>query len=244
MTLLREISHCPIIELCFRHPSTEHPCANIVRSQHSPSLADHQVPEPWSGDLEHAPILFLSSNPSLSEVEEYPRWSWPPDLTEDYFVRRFGGGRKPWVIRGVKSLQSDGTHGPAVKFWAAVRKRAEELLERAPTPGVDYALTEVVHCKSRAEEGVQEALAYCATRYLTRVLEQAGAKVIVVLGGHAKRTMQAKFRLKETSVLGPIQLGGRERYIAFLPHPNAREERSFVKRVSPDVLEALRAFLR
>ena len=29
----------------------------------------------------------------------------------------------------------------------------EELLERAPTPGVDHAPTEVVHCKSQSEYG-------------------------------------------------------------------------------------------
>ena len=52
-----------------------------------------QVPEPWSGNLEHAPILFLSSNPSISTAELYPRWEWPDEEIADFFGRRFGGGQ-------------------------------------------------------------------------------------------------------------------------------------------------------
>jgi hypothetical protein len=38
-----------------------------------------------------------------------------------------------------------------------VRQRAIELLQRDVRPGVDYALTEIVHCKSKSENGVAEA---------------------------------------------------------------------------------------
>jgi hypothetical protein len=58
----------------------------VIRSQ-------LQVPEPWSGELEHALILILSSNPSISTAEIYPRWEWPDEEIADFFGRRFGGGR-------------------------------------------------------------------------------------------------------------------------------------------------------
>lgn len=149
MTLLHEIARCPVVDLCLRDRSAKHPCREIVLSQSSASLNEHQVPEPWSGHLEQAPILFLSSNPSISLAEAYPGWSWPDELIQDYFANRFGGGNTPWITQGTKSLQHDGTYSGAVAFWAAVRQRAMELLERDVVPGTDYALTEIVHCKSQ-----------------------------------------------------------------------------------------------
>ena len=43
--------------------------------------------------------------------------------------------------------------------------------------GLDYALTEVVRCKSRQERGVPEALGTCSSRYLARTLELSAARV-------------------------------------------------------------------
>jgi len=112
-----------------------------------------------------AAALFVSSNPSISEVEACPRWSAPDDLIDEFFTQRFGGGRKVWIKQGRYGLRQDGTYGRAVAFWSAIRQRAIELLERPVRPGHDDALTEVVHCKSKAEQGVRGALVECAGRY-------------------------------------------------------------------------------
>ena len=93
MTLLQEITHCPEAAHCFTHPTAAHPCQKIVQVQGAGSLAELQVPEPWSGDLEGAPVLFLSSNPSISTAEVYPRWEWADEEIADFFGGRFGDGR-------------------------------------------------------------------------------------------------------------------------------------------------------
>jgi hypothetical protein len=51
-------------------------------------------------------------------------------------------------------------------FWLATRARAAELLGRNPTPGVDYALTEVVHCKSVEQLGIAQGARLCVTTWL------------------------------------------------------------------------------
>jgi len=245
MTLLHEIARCPVAELCLQNPSAKHPCREIVLFQSSSSLDEHQVPEPWSGHLEQAPILFLSSNPSISVAEEYPRWSWLDEAIEDYFSNRFGGGNKTWITQGKKSLQRDGTYSGSVAFWAAVQQRAIELVERDVVPGMDYALTEIVHCKSREERGVAEAQEHCVPRYLQRVLNLAGAKVVVVLGTRAKAAIQTMFSIpKDTNVFEPTRIGNHARLITFLPHPNAYTPKSFAKCLSPDDLQKLRSFLK
>lgn len=243
-TLLNEIAHCPHVNFCIQNPSVEHPCREIVFSQSSSTLNEYQVPEPWSGRIEQAPILFLSSNPSISSVEDYPRWSWSDDAIDDFFNNRFGGGRKVWIVDGIKSLQKDGTYS-SVNFWSAVRQRAIELFQRNVTPGSDYAITEIVHCKSVNEIGVKKAQNQCVQSYLQKVLEMALARVVVVLGVRAREAMQYEFNIpKDVSLFGPIAIGDREKLITFLPHPNAFGIKTFAKCLNYEELESLRAFLR
>lgn len=39
----------------------------------SRSLVERHLPKPWNGSLERSPMLFVSSNPSINELEQYPR---------------------------------------------------------------------------------------------------------------------------------------------------------------------------
>ncbi|MEG4984777.1 hypothetical protein QUB08_03200 [Microcoleus sp. BR0-C5] len=243
--LLHEIVHCPHARKCLEAPSIENPCCEIVSYQRPLDLAEFQVPEPWSGHIEQAPILFLSSNLSIDSDEVYPTWHWSDNDIDDYFSHRFGGGQKDWIMNGTKSLLRDGTYSHAVKFWAAVRQRAIELLQRDVNPGNDYALTEIVHCKSPAEIGVAQAQDQCVDAYLLRTLELSRAKVVVVLGTRAKQVIQSQFNISSTaSISESIKIGKHERFFAFLPHPNARSYRSFAKCLQDDELERLRASLR
>lgn len=244
-TLLQEITRCPHVQFCIQNPLVQHPCRKIVFSQSFSHLNEYQVPEPWSGNIEQAPILFLSSNPSISTIEDYPQWSWSDDSIDDYFNNRFGGGHKAWIVNGTKTLQRDGTYSRSIHFCREIRQRACELLERNATPGVDYALTEIVHCKSRNEIGVKQGQKQCVPTYLRRVLEIASARVIVVLGVHAKQAIKSEFKIPPSvSFWRLTTMDGRERSIAFLPHPSARSVRSFAKCFSSDEVENLRAFLR
>lgn len=242
--LLDEITNCPHAQQCLEDSTAENPCRAIVESQNALKLNKFQIPEPWSGQIEKAPILFLSSNPSIGCDEEYPTWDWSSEDIHDYFNNRFGGGRKNWVLDGKKSLRIDGKYGHATRFWAAVRQRAIELLQRDVIPGVDYALTEIVHCKSHREIGVEQAQKQCIQTYLRRILELAKARVIVVLGAHARHVIKGEFEIPPSKFLSePIEIGGHQRLFTFLPHPNARDVRSFTKCLQNDELERLRAFL-
>jgi hypothetical protein len=223
-SLLLEISHCPVVGRCLSGDGTNHPCSKIVRSQTVRSLSEFQVPEPWTGKIDSAPILFLSSNPSISHTEEYPRVDWPNDDIVDFFVNGFGGGRKEWIVDG-QSLNSDGSYGKKVYFWSAVKRRAEELLDRDAIPGHDYVLSEVVHCKSLKEQGVEEALLPCADLYLERVIGLSVASIVICVGVRAAEAVHRCFGVERGQPLyGPIVIGQRKRFIAFLPHPSSFEK--------------------
>ncbi|WP_232286003.1 hypothetical protein [Prescottella equi] len=143
--LLADITHCALLAEC--KGGGGGPCSTIVAVQDDVSLEQHQVPEPWTGRLDLARIVFVGSNPSIDPLEDYPGWGDDPEAIRAYFVERFDGG--PGQIKdGRYSPSRDGGWGGAVRFWSSVRQRAFELLPDA-VPGLDYALTEVVHCKSR-----------------------------------------------------------------------------------------------
>ena len=244
--LLRTIARCPVVEQCkAMGPRAAHPCGAIVGVQDRVSLADHQVPEPWSGDILRARVLFVSSNPSISLTAQFPMWSWPDEWITDYFANRFGGGRKQWILDGKRPLQSDGTYAATPSaFWAKVRARAAEILGSDARPGTDYALTEVVRCKSKREVGVAQAINECTGRYLRPTLDVAAAPLIVTLGEKSRLAVAARFGGPERqSAFGPVVIGGRQRVIVALGHPSSGQPQSFAACLGPATVRQLKAFV-
>jgi hypothetical protein len=257
LTLLLEIARCPVASACLSDRAKSRACSEVVASQAAPTAETFQVPEPWSGPLGTAPVLFVSSNPSISTVEMYPtgdRDEWPDERIVDFFEGRFGGGREVWTRNGVHNRRKDDSFSTGKewgRFWAAAKHRASEALGRAAIPGEDYAMTEVVRCKSRQELGVASARPCCAERYLGRMLAVAAARLIVCFGVHAADDLRRRYGLPSgRPFVGPISIEGLTRYVVFLPHPNARTPKNgrLKKRIdevlTPVELADLRAFLK
>jgi hypothetical protein len=134
---------------------------------------------------------------------------------------------------------------PECAFWRAVKKHADDILGYKSVPGVDYGLSEVVHCKSRQEVGVTAAMADCTNRYLDRLLEVAAAPTIVVLGSSARTAVINHYStpFSEQPPFGSVtkvNLASKPRLVAFMPHPNAHMKRSFAERMPERQLMSLR----
>jgi hypothetical protein len=247
LDLLLEIARCPNARYCLLERDRSHPCADIVLNQGSANPDDFQLPAPWDGDLEGAPMLFIGSNPAISYEEDHPTWSWPDEFIADFFSSRFGGGRKEWVKDGLYRLLKDGSHSKQwPRYWASVGQRAAEIMDQGvAVPGVDYAMTAIVRCKSSAELGVKKAWEECANRYLERTLLLSGARLIVCLGSIAAKSVRSMYDIPEgVNTYGPVQIGYSNRLFAFLPHPNARKRRTFFACFAHAELERLRQFIR
>ncbi len=221
--VLARITRCPIAERCL--DGERLPCSAIVGSQFAAPGRFH-VPEPWSGHISRAAVLFVSSNPSIDPAEAYPTGSWDDVQRADFFAGRFDQRAVPWVDHRMRPLLA--TTPPAhrdkgTRFWFAARARASELLARLAVAGTDFALTEVVHCKSPAEVGVAEAYETCVQTWLRPVLRAAAARVIVLFGAHAKRAFADLFGVEPgMPMTGPCGIEGVYRIVLQLPHPNAR----------------------
>jgi hypothetical protein len=185
------------------------------------------VPEPWAGHIDQARLLFLSSNPSYNVNETYPTDAQSADpYVIEYFQNRFGSGPDQ-VHQGIYPPPHDperARHG--VRYWISVRSNARWLFGREVVPGVDYCLSEVVHCKSQREIGVRSALPTCTGKWLEPVLRASAADVVVAVGVLARQALSASLGtpLSQWQVVEGV-LGGRSRLIVSVPHPNSRGPR-------------------
>ncbi|MFN8489582.1 MAG: hypothetical protein U0350_18505 [Caldilineaceae bacterium] len=246
--LLLEIARCPNV-IKILEGNKYHPCHEIVKSQEVKLIDDFQIPEPWNGNIETARLLYLSSNPSISDNDEkelYPTWNWPEERIQDFFNHRFGGSKEQWVKNGKYAKKQEGLymerHQP---YWTEMMNRSEELYGREVVPGLDYAFTEIVHCKSKNNCGVKVACNECTGRYLQRVLEISGASVIAVVGDKAKKGMSIILdRLEEQHFIQPQLIAGKERIILFLAAPNSNKPRKIEKVLPPAELSLVRSYLK
>lgn len=226
--VLRDIARCSNVSVC---SSMNHPCHKIVHYQTHEGIIPFQLPEPWSGDLKNAPILFISSNPSISAVELFPNAKWPDNKIKDFFTNRFldRGPINSWVYQNKFKLLKDG-RSSSVKYWSSIRNRASELLGREAVPGTDYCVTELVHCKSKSEYGVKEAIHECANKFLTEIISLSNAKVIVLVGAFARNYATAISGLTGVKVLT-------------IPAPNSFGPKTFASFYDEIELDQIRASL-
>jgi hypothetical protein len=244
--LLLEITNCPLVADCRRgHRGA---CSRVVGVQAASAWSEHHLPEPWNGELESAPLLFISSNPAIDPRESYPTPTWSDVERIDFFRDRFSGGSEAWTSE-FRTLLQDGSYDAnprAGKYWREIHNRAIELLGAGARPGIDYALTEVVHCKSAKNEGVEEARLECGSRYLDRVLEASAARVIILIGSHAWRAFSDRYGGPPAfgGVTDALALPGQERMTVSLPAPGSSQSRKLIHRLSEDELAYARRLVR
>ncbi|MFZ2228684.1 MAG: hypothetical protein WA090_04785 [Candidatus Nanopelagicaceae bacterium] len=202
LSLALSISSCA--EVCKALQDGSHDCHEVVNwqaGQWAPKIdslvgSPMHRPEAWTGDLERAPIIFLSSNPSFDAMENFPSWdtkSWSDEDISDFGAnrfsndagRRFGATDGPRLVDADKTIGKDGNLSGQVKHWRWVRSFAAMVLNKpiADTSAIsDFVMTELVHCKSPHEEGVIQAMETCKEKWLDQILKISPARLIFVAG--------------------------------------------------------------
>lgn len=238
------VLRCPNVRKCIED-SAPHPCRKIVESQlmltGAESYDEFQMPEPWCGQIDIAPILFVSSNPSIGDERALGRCSTDDAFDSHHFA--LGGGRGIYTHNGVYSLDAAGNRSKRpVYYWSRARDRAQELIVGRPVVwGVDYAMTEVVRCKSRKEFGVSEALEECTSRHFDQTMSIAAAQVIIAVG-KGRDLMRQRYGIARSERLVEVSIAGKLRLLAFLPHPSGFEPgpRNLAGLYTSEELERLR----
>ncbi len=207
LTLAQQICDCPEVPNALANSS--HPCSKVVRIQNAMVADDEsmrQRPEPWIGDIQNSRVLFLSSNPGISDSsdldsrESFPTYKDSAAESAEFFTRRFDQTNIPILATFNHPTEpnflvhcNDGKYRSGMKnekrpqaTWQGIHDLATSILGSECDPNSDYALTEIVHCKSKMAEGVEEASSMCVDVWLTKILAVATAPVIVVIGSKAR----------------------------------------------------------
>ena len=224
-TAIKDIVHCKYIAQHFSH--TYNQCSTIINSQGVSNIDEFQLPEPFSGNIDTAKILIISSNPSidknpiLNEREKYPLYKWAESDVLNFFYDRF-----PYYINDNGCfLKNNGYYSSPIKYESSINARVSEILERRPIPGKDYCLTEIVHCKSQRQEGVKEAKDICTKLYLNKVFSLSNSKLIMIVGSHARNLFTKFFNIENVTIgkkiFGPLTIGNIDRMLLFIMHPAA-----------------------
>lgn len=229
-TLAVDILRCPVVEDCLQPGGAELGCHRVA-TWYSTQHSAHYVPEPWSGHLARAPILFISSNPGGGKQGEGVNVDGTTDLWTDQsllgaFDSAFDPAQVPGIVQATHLVDIKGNRSRAIRYLSWLWYTSKDLLERDPVPGIDYAATEVVHCGSAGEAGVAEAFATCTARYFKRSLEASPAIVIICTGAWAARAFVEQFGVSLLDgAWGPGDLAGIDRLLLQVPHPNRRGSR-------------------
>jgi uracil-DNA glycosylase len=218
--LMTEIIGCPHVAVA--RTDRAHPCSGVVSAQQGRQVFQH--PEPWSGDLESAPLLFVGSNPGLGD-DVYPEGQEFGDRERNlFFANRLS---PPITTRGGTYLMQKTGQAKRQPTYVGLRAYAEQLFGAADVKaGKHYVVTEVVHCKSsrennKGEKVVKAAASHCADLYMTRILSLSPATLVIVFGAEA-RTALLLLKVnapQRVHVWGPLDIAGRSRMVAHLHHP-------------------------
>lgn len=215
LELAQAICSCPEVQNALENE--DHPCRKVVLTQTNIARKDtdmRQRPEPWIGNLEKARILFISSNPSISDHEDiqiredFPTYGMSERNAAEFFIKRFDNSVNPphatfnypgyvdflyrsndGVFRG-KGNSTD----KSIETWKGIFERAKEILGPECNPNENYALTEVVKCKSKKEEGVKDASDKCIEKWMSSVLQIAKSRIVIVVGAPARDNFAHKIK--------------------------------------------------
>ena len=190
-------------------PFNNSPCHSLYQSQHCANVHSFQIPEPWNGDIEKAKILFVGINPGFTPNELYPQLSdpyWTRSVflgrfiifnyneVEKFFEYRFNQFYvKYWNTPQNKTRFSvrmtNSTYKNVHGFWNYLQNISTKLLGNNATPGKDYALTELVHCKSASIKHISpQCYDLCMNKHFNDILSLATEmEYLVIIGANTRK---------------------------------------------------------
>ena len=243
--LFFEILYCPISKI---KTGELNECYDIIHSQNN-FKKEFQLPEPWSGDIERAKILFISSNPGITINEVFPRYSveenvflegWNDNNIFQFFKDRFvkNGGK-------IKIKEKEGIKFKRVLNWKKLLKRGEELVG-GDLSFENIAITDVVHCKSKNEIGLEACKNVCGSKFLNKVIGYSNAKLIVIVGNKAKdmiNDLYNKIGNRRYKLYGPVEINNVNRYFLWIYHTNARKKQKIGYYIDDKELKKIREII-
>lgn len=203
--LLLQIVRCPEFQA---YADGKHSaCDSILNFQKSclGSGTPLLTPTPWCGHISTAPFLFISSNPSVDVDEFSPIPAWSDDAIIDFFENRFSSD-KEWTS-GPKHLryllkptkEKSKPYSKTQRYWSEVLNWLTDIYKEMGKDKIELGtyctMTEIVHCGSKQNKGVNEVKQTCCAKYMDLVLDASGSSIIVVVGKIANAIFEDRYHI-------------------------------------------------
>jgi hypothetical protein len=229
MDLFSDITNCDNIKQVY-NCTDGCICDEIIRYQKT-SYNDFQIPEPWTGNLDEADVLFISSlNPGYDKNENYPSYKWGQNEIMNFFENRFNNRR--YTSKEFKPLDKTGENLKMPHYWSEVQNILELITGTNQGLGYKrYAMTEIVHCKSKKwtcfKKSGRAIQKECENKFLKRILDITNASVIICFGSEAKDYFWSRFKniYQENSNFIETVWNDKKRIIVFLGQPGSSQPR-------------------
>lgn len=181
---------------------------------------------PWLGHLGNCSILVIMSNPSLWHKETCPFTDDTRDLVA-HFNSKFDHTPGSELCRFVPS----GGFSKTVMAWERLVDNLSLYTGQKLELGADIALTYSVHCHSKYQIGVREALSECVDCWMDEVISASSANLLVVCGnvalsGLKKELLRNSPVFLDTTIcelhskkLAEATIHGRTMEVLFMIHP-------------------------
>jgi hypothetical protein len=190
--------------------------------------------------LAQARILFISSNPNGLDGSHGADTASATDDVSIVIDSEFAFDPVSGPAVRTKAVAHPGTS------WDGAYACARQVLGDSVRPGYDYAQTEVVHCGSAKQAGVEPALPVCVALYLAQILRAAEAALsVVVVGAWARQAFQRFLDVEfaPEGTWGPRHLEGRRRVVVAVAHPAAQNVDEAQKSLTRHQIDLIRTRL-
>jgi hypothetical protein len=193
------------------HDIVEHQKEIFIKEKMNPKEEGFVVGAPWNGNLLSAKILFLGSNPGFTPgAINYRRMddgtfclNGKPvcvDAVRDSFTEAFEKAaltKKGYIT--VQLANGKNKRG-GVPYWRGVRKFVKNFFGYVPRSGedageytkrlmADALVMEVVPFASQSEDLLTDCLLkYCWENFSEKIIARSDARVVLLVGGKARRT--------------------------------------------------------
>src|SRR5574344_2843407 len=179
-------------------------------------------------------LLAMRAEERAKDAERWAKYAAEEAALEKKAARAKKAAQKRAAARAAEDATPEVYTHRSILHWSSIRKTVAKLYGRSVDdviPGVDYAMTEIVHCKTTETFCKNKPYSECTDRYLDKLVGVSGAKVILVVGGVASRIVRRRYHIAKDKnrIKKDVEINGRKFDFIFIADPSSLFPRKIEK---------------
>jgi uracil-DNA glycosylase len=169
-------------------------------------------------------LLAMRAEERAENAERWAKYAAEEAALEKKAARAKKAAEKRAAARAAEDAKPEVYAHRSILHWSSIRKTVAKIYGRSVDnviPGADYAMTEIVHCKTKETFCKNKPHSECADRYLDKLVGVSGAKVILVVGAAAEKIVRRRYHIAndKQKVKKDVEINGRKFDFIFIANP-------------------------